>query len=351
LFARVSKTKIFEEKMQKQNPRKNAATIRKCVGSINGKCANQAVSKAKAGRKGTYRCMTCIKVNSLERAVDNLFYSNHGRSIINVIRQAGTIETFQAIDDLDFYVSLNKECRSYGSVKSGKVQTEFHRCHLVPANGVDTVGLTNEINMIAGEATVNQSYKNKNLFTQAREGVHYLCRDRLQDRWLVDKTTTTPDIKHMMMERFGVELKEWAKLKRFAPPSKGDYELRAREAEKLIVVMQAQLFSEAGLSINWDLEPLFNFGQAWSDFLTWAAGNRNWEVKYTEYGMEVEHNYLGADEFLEPVGKMLQEFMFTGDIDWLRRAEDQLAEITGSVMSKNRDLMLYCCLNSGQSWT
>jgi len=111
------------------------------------------------------------------------------------------------------------------------------------------------------------------------------------------------------------------------------------------------LFSEAGLSINWDLEPLFNFGQAWSDFLTWAAGNRNWEVKYTEYGMEVEHNYLGADEFLEPVGKMLQEFMFTGDIDWLRRAEDQLAEITGSVMSKNRDLMLYCCLNSGQSWT
>jgi hypothetical protein len=297
-----------------------------CSGNVNGKCPNNATTSINKTRKSPYKCMKCRNINSIETAVIKMRSSYFGKSLVSVIRQAGTIETFSSVDDIAFYHELNEKCRSYGSVSNGKVNQEYNRCHLVPASGDEIVGLTSKYNLVAGEGAKNKSNGNKELFTAGIEGSHFISKADLDSRWLV---RMQPDhvIWEMVIERFGEALKIWAQKKVFKPPVKNDYKFPSRDKERLLDVMHGELFSEAGLTILYDLEPLFNFSSSWSDFQSWAGEHGNWLVNISKYGITVEHTVHGADKFLEPIGKLVQEFIFTGKVEFLEQADSELKKL------------------------
>lgn len=286
-----------------------------CVGSVNGKCPVSKTTPFKASRIKPYRCRTCSSVESSHNHLKRFLQSSICLNVIRCIEQAGTIETFQSLQDLDDYVSMVRLRRSYES--NNREEIYWHICHLFPLKSDGTVGLTNSSNCIIGHAQVNIELGNKTVFTQAIEGTHYIQRTSLNDRWKVKKGNLS-EARRLIVEYFGeAELLKWSKAVGFSPVVKSDYKPPAKNREALFYIMYEQVGIEACMS---DVETWIDLASAWTEFCNQDRMND---------GDFVSGDVFARDSQLELVGRALQFGLLEGNVEFFEIATEMLGMLTG----------------------
>jgi hypothetical protein len=286
--------------------------VDQCSGSIKGECPDNKVTDRKPNRIKPYRCRKCGTVDSRSNHLNRFLQSTIGLGVIQLITRAGTIETFRNISDLDSYVKMVKRRRAYESTDK---QYDFHICHLSPLKGSETVGLTNAHNCIIGLAKLNQKMSNKEIYTEAVDGIHYIYRDSLQNKWEVG-TKNESRIREMLVEYFGEGLSVWAKDVGFTPRDASGYKLPIRVREKTFLVMLEQLFGKAAKTLDGD--------ERNSISLAWL----NYQYQYLYcFDDELNDEYLGSEEELEAAGIAMQKYLLTGDSEHAGQVEGELKKL------------------------
>jgi hypothetical protein len=205
-----------------------------------------------------------------------------------------------------------KRRRAYESTDK---QYDFHICHLSPLKGSETVGLTNAHNCIIGLAKLNQKMSNKEIYTEAVDGIHYIYRDSLQNKWEVG-TKNESRIREMLVEYFGEGLSVWAKGVGFTPRDSSGYKHPIRMREKTFLVMLEQLFGKAAKTLDGDERN--SIGLAWLSY----------QYQYLSgFDEELNDQYLGREEELEAAGIALQKYLMTGDSEHAGQAENELKKL------------------------
>jgi hypothetical protein len=158
---------------RKANKRRVAA----CVGNEAGiVCNKKARTEAKV-----YRCQVCKKLNSLNDLPKRFRSSYIALELIKLCKRAGTVEALVNVEEVDKWFKLVQERRSYGLVDG----QQLNIAHLVAVGGVDKVGLNTSDNTLLVQAKANITLGNKEVHGNAKEGLHYLHRNELQDRFKV----------------------------------------------------------------------------------------------------------------------------------------------------------------------
>jgi hypothetical protein len=292
---------------------KRVRQVDQCSGSIKGECPDNKVTDRKPNRIKPYRCRKCGTVDSQSNHLNRFLQSTIGLGVIDVIKRAGTIETFRNISDLDLYVKLVKHRKVY---EASSKHADFHICHLHPVNGSETVGLTNVHNCIIGLAKLNLKGGNKEIYTEGGYGIHYVPRNSLQDRWKSESKNHT-GIRKLLVEYFGEELSVWTKDVGFSPRVISDYEPRVDKREKTFLVMFEQLFGEAAKTL--DSDERNSIGLAWASYQYYYMSG---------FDEELNIEYLGRAEELEEVGIAINKYLLTGDSEYAGQVIDELKKLT-----------------------
>jgi hypothetical protein len=284
-----------------------------CSGSIKGECPENMVTARNPNRIKPYRCMGCRAMDSLSNHQNKFFQSTIGLGVIKLIKRAGTIETFRNISDLDSYVKLVKHRRAYESTDK---QYDFHICHLSPLKGSETVGLTNAHNCIIGLAKLNQKMSNKEIYTEGIDGIHYIYRNSLQNKWKIG-TRNEKRVRELLVEYFGEGLSAWAKDVKFSPRVASDYKRPTKRRGATFLVMFEQLFGEAAKTLCGDERN--SIGLAWTDY----------QYQYlSEFNEELKDCHFARAEELEAAGIAIQKYLLTGDSEHAGQVINELKKLT-----------------------
>lgn len=301
--------------------KKKAIQLDKCAGSTQGTCPNNMTTPSKPMRVSPYRCRSCRAVDALYNHQDKFLQSTIGLNVIETVFRAGTVETFQNLQDLDNYVDMLRMRKAYDATRK---KADFNICHLSPLKGKNTVGLTNAENCVIGQAEVNRKLGNKNIFTQGIEGIHYLNRDTLNPKWKVAKDEKSK-IRGLLVEYFGNDLDIWAKKKRFTPRNSKTYQPPARRSEALFLIIFKQLFGAAAKVL--DTEERHNIGLAWQDY------QYQYLNKFDEELCDVD---FAKDDVLKAAGEAIQSYLLTGNSDDSIKALELLERlIDGPISDQN----------------
>jgi hypothetical protein len=159
-------------------------------------CRTTSYTKVKKDRRQTVA----------ENRVLKLALSDEWRWVAKECKRAGTVECLQGVDLVELFAVRNAKYKTYGYNSETK-KSQYHLCHISPANGKDTVGLLHHLNLFIGTAFHNQAHSNNSYKDKG------LCipKKKLKSKWKVTVKTIDRVVLDKVTEYLGQVLIDYAK--------------------------------------------------------------------------------------------------------------------------------------------
>lgn len=141
-----------------------------------------------------------------EKRVLKLSQSDEWLWLAHECKRAGTVECLQDVDIVELFALRKARFKTYGYSSDTK-KSQYHLCHISPADGKDTVGLLHHLNLFIGGSFHNQIQGNKSYPDRG------LCipKKRLKSKWKVTGKTTDRVILDKVTDYLGKVLLDYAK--------------------------------------------------------------------------------------------------------------------------------------------
>jgi len=167
-------------------------------------------------------------------------------------------------------------------------------------------------------AKLNQKLGNKEVYTTGINGVHYISRNNLQNKWKIDQNNKDK-VRELLAEYFGEELSVWAKGVGFTPKAASNYKFPIRRQEKTFLIMLKQLFGPAAKTLDGDERNSISL--AWLDF----------QYQYlSTFDVELKDEHFAREEKLEAIGIAMQKYLLTDDSEYAGKAVSELEKLIKS---------------------
>jgi len=239
----------------------NSLTL--CVGHLHHKCPDSKHTSSKEGR-----CPDCKRIHNHFRRYPN---SKVGFEVVRLIKRAGSLQTFETLEDLIYFERLIKLRSGYTKISGGKVKNDYDICHKLPLVHPEFIGLTSKANLFIGSSLLNQKAQNANSYCPDWEGeefFHLIHPFELDPRFKVDVNQSQKAIMNLMLKYFGSDFLDHVVAAAYQPCNTRakipkTYERHAEDLPTVLAQSLRNHFGEEGSEIT---ERLLRWARAESDY-------------------------------------------------------------------------------------
>jgi hypothetical protein len=140
------------------------------------------------------------------------FNTSFGSLLANeLIGRAGSVELIDGMSGLQAYFEAYKLRAKANPIKNGKVEINYHIAHRVAVREPSGLrrGMYSKENLVVVPARQNQSFGNKDVFIDAEPDIHFRWTDSLDNKLLVNESTTHEELRQLLILHLGFEFVSW----------------------------------------------------------------------------------------------------------------------------------------------